>query len=305
MHRDSSDIEMEDDDEEKAMAIDDGGGTADRRAPPHSMGNDVIAGTITRCLRRHRPFDLNYKMVTAEGLEKNIKIRYISLEHTALVVVNARDLQQCHLPAPRVRVALSTFINDRGDIRNLSGRHSLIRLLCENIVRRAHDPLATTSNALGLMNSKVFSMDVLLLLFGFMEWRDLLNFGYCSQIAYGLSTRPELWRSAFERRFGNTGTQDIANWKQQFLIQHIRQRECGWHCTLCTFLNTQNEPFISSGYERCCWGLSHRYLQRQHLAKAHEDDAAGDTAAKHHGQFFLQCPACGPPRGPGSDAKHR
>merc|ERR1712079_814721 len=194
------------------------------------MGNNtnaLIANRITHCMCNHRPFDLQYKVPTTSSSSsssssekgdtfKEIKIRYISMEHTALIVVNDEELQKCHIPAPKVKVVLKTYINEEGEIRNLSGRHSLIRLLCDNIVRRARDPLATTSTALGLMNSKVFSGDVLLLLFGFLEWRDLLHFGFCSQLSYGISNRPELWRLMYDQRFGVEQDAErfvLGNWK--------------------------------------------------------------------------------------------
>merc|ERR1712176_980997 len=122
--------------------------------------------------------------------------------------------------APKVRIALNTYIDSEGNVKNLSGRHSLIRLLCKSIVRRAVDPFATTSSALGLMNSKIFSIDVLRAVFGFLDWRDLVHFGYCSQLANDISNESELWKLMFAKEYGSNDT-NTSNWKHKFLIFHV------------------------------------------------------------------------------------
>eukprot|EP01083_Nonionella_stella_P301517 1034850_1 len=192
------------------------------------VNNDVIATTITRCMRYHRPFDLRYKVLLPSGKDvKYTKIRYVSMEHCALIVVNDEQLMQCNLASPKVKLTLNTYISEQGDISNLSGRKSLIKLLCDNIVRRARDPLATTSPALGLMNSKIFSLDIWSILFGFMHWKDLVHFGYCSQLAYNISNDPEIWKVVYEKEFGmqNVEKMTIANWKNKFMMQYMMMRQ--------------------------------------------------------------------------------
>ena len=243
------DIEMMDDDneEEKAMMIDDDklyGNTPQNDDDDDNMKNDeelkqdglydfssitndVIATRITRCMRVHRPFDINYKIILPNGKDvKYTKIRYISMEHCALIVVNDEEIQKCNLPSPKVRLTLNTYINESGDIKNLSGRHSLIKLLCENIVRRAKDPLSTTSTTLGLMNTTIFSTNILIILFGFLNWRDLLNFGYCSQLAYNISNNPELWKLMYKKQYQYVeDDKSISNWKNKFLTSYVQQKQ--------------------------------------------------------------------------------
>ena len=206
-----SDIEMNENEEEKASMVND---------------DNVIASIITRCMRNHRPFDLNYKVVKANGTDvKYTKIRYISMEHCALIVVNDEELMRCNVSAPKVKIALNTYIDSKGNIKNLSGRHSLIKLLCKSIVRRAVDPFATTSTALGFMNSKIFSIDMLCQIFDFMEWRDLLSFGYCSHLAYNMSNESELWKLMFSKVYGHPANEHVTNWKNKFLTFHLKKDE--------------------------------------------------------------------------------
>eukprot|EP01084_Bolivina_argentea_P290120 498290_1 len=191
------------------------------------MSNDVIATTVTRCMRYHRPFDMNYKIILPNGQDvKHIKIRYISMEHCALFIVNDKELLKCNLASPKVNIPLNRYINEDGEIKNLSGRYGLIKLLCQNIVRRAKDPLETSCKALGLMSSKVFSTDVLIILFGFLNWRDLMNFGYCSQLAYNISNESEIWKLMYMKEFMGSGMKDmnVANWKNKFLAQYIQRK---------------------------------------------------------------------------------
>lgn len=193
-----------------------------------NITNDMIATTITRCMRYHRPFDANYKIILPNGKDiKYTKIRYISMEHCSLIIVNDQELIKSNLPSPKLKIILNRYIDNKGNIKNLSGRYSLIKLLCNNIIRRAKDPLSTSLKQFGLMNNKIFSIDILIILFSFINWRDLLNFGYCSQIAYNISNESELWKSMYFMEYkhdnNNNNTDhktEVLNWKNKFIIKH-------------------------------------------------------------------------------------
>ena len=106
---------------------------------------------------------------------------------------------------------------------------SLLLLLCKNIVQRAKDPLSTTSTSstkLGLINTKIFSIDILVILFSFLNFRDLLNFGYCSQITYNICNNTQLWKTMYLMEEYHVIDKDeiksIVNWKNKFLTQFVR-----------------------------------------------------------------------------------
>eukprot|EP00485_Elphidium_margaritaceum_P003186 CAMPEP_0202689664 /NCGR_PEP_ID=MMETSP1385-20130828/4864_1 /ASSEMBLY_ACC=CAM_ASM_000861 /TAXON_ID=933848 /ORGANISM="Elphidium margaritaceum" /LENGTH=168 /DNA_ID=CAMNT_0049344819 /DNA_START=159 /DNA_END=662 /DNA_ORIENTATION=+ len=155
------------------------------------------------------------------------------MEHMAFIVVNDAQLLQCNISAPKVRLSLGTYMSEDGAVSNLSGRHSLIRRLCHNIVRRAKHPLSAVdaggnTTASSLLNAHIFSMDVLLVMFAFLSWKDLLHFGYCSQTAYNISQSTELWKlmygKEFEAMVEDEHAQHIANWKNKFLVQRLQQQ---------------------------------------------------------------------------------
>ena len=243
-----TDEQKEEEEQNASSAVDNDNHNQHFPAVDLSADMGLIVARIIRCVRDNRPLDIRYKQVLHQqrGYQQTnqICIRYVPMGECVLMVAIDKNLLCANIKLPRVTLPVSRYIGDldgdRGSddqlnnnsniICNLSGKHSLIRILCEDLMHRAIDPFAFNfhfrHNQLTLFwISRLPFKSALCLIFAYLTFRDLIAFGYTARYAYQVSCSRDLWRVIYYNHNKNingqpqkeTDSDRNANWKNLFI----------------------------------------------------------------------------------------